>query len=106
MALLTGALQLPSRNPALYWNVKHRPRGWNWIDPEKEAKGAVLSIQNGLSTCTRILAEKGEDIEELIIERARELALAKEHGVTIVGIAPEVIETPDRKSKDDQADDA
>jgi capsid protein len=65
--------------------VRHRPRGWQWIDPEKEARAAVLSIQNGLGTRTGFLAEKGEDIEDVFAELSREQALAVEYGINVSG---------------------
>lgn len=88
MALLTGSLTLPSRDPSRYLAVRHRPRGWQWIDPEKEARAAVISIQNGLGTRTGFLAEKGEDIEDVFAELAREQALAEEYGINVSGETP------------------
>lgn len=85
MALLTGTLKLASRDPSRYMAVRHRPRGWQWIDPEKEARAAVISIQNGLGTRTGFLAEKGEDIEDVFAELAREKALAEEYGISVSG---------------------
>jgi lambda family phage portal protein len=88
MALLTGSLTLASRDPSRYMAVRHRPRGWQWIDPEKEARAAVLSIQNGLGTRTGFLAEKGEDIEDVFAELSREQALAEEYGISVSGEVP------------------
>jgi lambda family phage portal protein len=88
MALLTGTLKLASRDPSRYLAVRHRPRGWQWIDPEKEARAAVVSIQNGLGTRTGFLAEKGDDIEDVFAELAREQALAEEYGINVSGEAP------------------
>jgi lambda family phage portal protein len=88
MALLTGSLKLASRDPYRYMAVRHRPRGWQWIDPEKEARAAVLSIQNGLGTRTGFLAEKGEDIEDVFAELAREQALSEEYGINVSGEVP------------------
>ncbi len=88
MALLTGSLKLPSRDPSRYLAVRHRPRGWQWIDPEKEAKAAVISIQNGLGTRTGFLAEKGEDIEDVFAELAREQELADQYGLNISNDLP------------------
>ncbi len=85
MALLTGALKAASRDPARYLAVRHRPRGWQWIDPEKEAKAAVISIQNGLGTRTGFLAEKGEDLEDVFAELAREQELAAKYGLSVSG---------------------
>jgi len=88
MALLTGSLTLPTRDPSRYLAVRHRPRGWQWIDPEKEARAAMVSIQNGLGTRTGFLAEKGEDIEDVFAELAREQALAEEYGINVSGEVP------------------
>jgi len=88
MALLTGSLTLSTRDPSRYLTVRHRPRGWQWIDPEKEARAAVVSIQNGLGTRTGFLAEKGEDIEDVFAELAREQALATEYGINVSGEVP------------------
>jgi len=85
MALLTGRLKLASKNPGRYMAVRHRPRGWPWIDPQKETKAAVMAIENGLGTRTSFLAEKGEDVEEVFRELKRELELAAELGLTIDG---------------------
>ncbi len=73
-------------------SVIHRPRGWQWIDPEKEIKANVLAIQNGLATCTGILAALGIEVEDLYAERARELRLAKKYGIPITGALPELAE--------------
>jgi len=100
MALLTGSLKLPSRDPSRYLAVRHRPRGWQWIDPEKEAKAAVISIQNGLGTRTGFLAEKGEDIEDVFAELAREQELADQYGLRISTELP--ADTQGQKQGDDE----
>lgn len=89
MSLLSGALRLPSRNPDRYLAVRHRARGWDWIDPEKAAKGAILAIANGLGTRTSFLAERGEDIEDVFRELARENELAAKYEISINGEAPD-----------------
>jgi len=86
MALTTGALGLPTRNPARYMAVRHRPRGWAWIDPEKETKAAVLAIHAGLGSRTSFLAERGEDLEQLLQELEHEKKLALKYGIDIDGV--------------------
>ena len=83
--------------------VRHRPRGWQWIDPEKEAKAAVISIQNGLGTRTGFLAEKGEDLEDVFAELAREQELAKEYGIAIS--APTTQEAPAEQDDEEAPED-
>lgn len=89
MSLTSGALRLPTRNPERYLNVRHIARGWDWIDPEKAAKGNVLAIQHGLGTRTAFLAERGEDIEDVFRELKREQDLAEELGISIDGEIPD-----------------
>lgn len=109
MALLTGAITLPTRNPANYMLVKFRPRGWAWIDPQKEAAGAVLSIENGLGTRTGFLAEKGEDVEDVFRDLAREKMLAAKYDIEIGGgLPPEPALTKaewDAQNADDEDED-
>jgi lambda family phage portal protein len=55
------------------------PRGW--VDPVKEAQGAVLRMDAGVSTLQQEASEQGHDWEELLDQRARERARMKELGV-------------------------
>jgi lambda family phage portal protein len=61
------------------------PPGWQWVDPQKEASGKELEVENTMETLTAIAASKGRDFEELAEERARELAyikaLEEKHGI-------------------------
>jgi lambda family phage portal protein len=55
------------------------PRGW--VDPVKEAQGAVLRMDAGVSTLQQEAAEQGHDWEELLDQRARERARMTELGI-------------------------
>ncbi len=88
MALLTGSLKLGTRDPRLYMAVRHRPRGWPWVDPEKEVKASSLAIGNGLDSRTSVLAGKGVDIDDLFKELAEEKALAESYGISITADGP------------------
>jgi lambda family phage portal protein len=55
------------------------PRGW--VDPVKEAQGAVLRMDAAVSTLQQEAAEQGHDWEELLDQRARERARMKELGL-------------------------
>jgi lambda family phage portal protein len=52
-----------------------------WVDPVKEKQGAILGMDAGLSTLQRECAEQGLDYEEVIDQRAREIAMFKEKGL-------------------------
>jgi lambda family phage portal protein len=59
------------------------PRGWDWVDPKNEIGAAVNAIENGLTTRTKVVASKGGDFEENIIELAREQEIIAQHKVRI-----------------------
>jgi len=88
IALLTKALRLRSNRPDDFLAVRHRPRGWPWIDPQKEAQGAILAIENQLSSRTSALAEKGIEIEDVFAEIKTERELAAKYGIELKTSAP------------------
>lgn len=73
--------------------IRHKwiapPRGW--VDPVKEAQGAVLRMDAGVSTLQTEAAEQGHDWEELLDQRARERQRMADLGIPepawIAGIA-------------------
>jgi lambda family phage portal protein len=85
LAVLSGELQLKGyeTNPDLYKNVKWMPRGWSWIDPLKEVQAYKAAVRSGFMTQAEVVAQAGGDFEELIVQRGRELELAKENGVML-----------------------
>ncbi len=85
MAVLSGELNLPNYEtaPLRYKKIKWMPRGWAWIDPVKEITASKEAILGGLSSLTNELSQQGEDVEEVFAQRAREIALAKTHKLTL-----------------------
>lgn len=72
-----------------------RPRGWQWVDPAKEARGHETAIRLRIKSRTAAAAEMGLDLETTLREIAAEEALAERLGVDLaaadaaLGIAPE-----------------
>lgn len=60
---------------------KFIPRGWSWVDPDKEIRSAVTAIDRGLTSATRIAAEQGRDLVEVYDEIQAEREMAKERGL-------------------------
>jgi lambda family phage portal protein len=66
-----------------YSAAKWMGPGRGWIDIVKERQGAVLGMDSGLSTLEQECAENGgEDWEENLDQRKRELQAYKERGLT------------------------
>jgi len=68
--------------PEEYGAHRFQPRGWAWVDPLKDVESSALAIAYGLTTRGRVVAEQGEDYEELLAEVDRERQLEELYGVT------------------------
>ncbi len=83
MALLTQQVPL---DPGLYDRInapKFYTRTWDWVDPLKDVEAKLAELRAGLTSRTRILAEKGIDFEELLEELKEEKQLMQEKGIYI-----------------------
>ncbi|MGC0122418.1 phage portal protein [Providencia rettgeri] len=86
----TEALPLPNNAPdfleakAAYSRARWMGPGRGWVDPVSEKKGAILGMNAGLSTLEMEAAENaGEDWEEMLDQRAREIEAFKERGIPL-----------------------
>lgn len=61
---------------------KWQGRRWEWVDPEKDINARITELKAGLTTRTRIAAEKGEDFEEILEELAEEQKMIDAAGLT------------------------
>lgn len=110
MSLLAGAITTPngSKLPAtkidkFKQGLGFTARGWDWVDPLKEVNAAAKAIEEGLATRSQIVASKGGDFEENIIELEREMALLKKHNIKLGAEAPA---NPNAVNNTDGAEDA
>jgi lambda family phage portal protein len=77
---LTGAVRQPADLSAIKW----QPRGFPWIDPQKDAQGDLTRVASGTDSLTRQAQEQGRTVEEVFRERADEIALAKSLDVPLM----------------------
>jgi lambda family phage portal protein len=83
MSLLTKSINLPFEKFAKFNAPKFIGRGFEHIDPEREVTANLTEIQAGLTSKSRVVAEKdGQDYEELLMEIKKEKELEKQYGVT------------------------
>jgi lambda family phage portal protein len=103
-ALLSGELVLDSRDPEKFAAGKWEPRGWQWVDPLKDAQSAILAIGARLKSRDSIVAETGEDIGEVFEEIQQEEQLAEELGLdlTLPGAAKPLGGPEDQSAVDDE----
>lgn len=87
-AMDAGEVALPEAKMWKWSQTVWVPRGWQWVDPEKETTAQVLAIGNGLMTVTQALAERGLDLEDVLAQRAAEKKLLESYGLPAVTGAP------------------
>lgn len=60
--------------------------GWSWIDPVKEVNANKIAVQSGQDTLASVCASRGDDWQDTLRQRARELKYQKdleaEYGVS------------------------
>ena len=87
-------------NPKKFEAVLFKPRGWSWIDPTKEVEAYKEAIKNGFTTVTDVVAQTagGQDIEDVIQTRVRELKMMQEAGL-VFETSPEFYTAEVQKAK-------
>lgn len=103
MQALTGRLPLDVSRLERYHDVYFQPRRWAWVDPMKEVGASIEAINARLKSRTRVIAEGGEDIEDVFDEIAEEEDLAEEKGVDLTPVKPKatgVVDEPATEGSD------
>ena len=98
IALLNGMLKDPLSGNSLpfsklqkFQKVQFRPRRWPWVDPLNDVKADVLSINNRLTSRSKVIEENSADsYEDVIDETAQEADYAKSKDVQL----PDIQATP------------
>lgn len=99
MAILRGALNLPMAKFDKFNAIRWQPRGWAWVDPLKDVQASIAAVGAGFKTRAQVVAESGDDIEEVFEQLAKEQQLAAQYGLTLTSEKPEAPVPPE---KDDE----
>lgn len=68
---------------AQYTDHEWEPRGFEYVDPEKDIAADLKEVAAGVNSLTRIAALRGRDLRTVLLERRAEQALAEELDVAI-----------------------
>lgn len=104
MAQLTNQLDARA-DSRTYFLVDWQPRGWDWVDPLKDAQGAEKEIELGINSRTRVAASKGRHLPDVLDELANEKRLAADKGVDIEPKKSGAGNTAQTEDDSDNADD-
>ncbi len=84
-AMLAGPLKkLPFTKFEKFDAATWKPRGWEWVDPQKEVTAHREELEAGLTSRTRVLSKRGIDFKELLDEIAEEKEMMAAKGVEFV----------------------
>lgn len=73
---------LPADKLAKFANAsRFQGRRWRWVDPGKELEAFAKAVELGVTSRTRIAAEQGDDLEDVLDELEQEQELMKAKGL-------------------------
>jgi len=82
MAITVGRINLPMGKYDLFADqVIYRPRGFAWVDPQKEIQASVTALNNGIVSLQDVHSQYGRDTEEIFEQINREGELADRYGI-------------------------
>lgn len=83
MALLSGRVRLPLDKLEKFQAATWRPRGWPSVNPKDDATANASALASGDKSLTEIVAERGRSLEDVLDERAAEVAAFKARGLPV-----------------------
>lgn len=99
--LLSGATTLPASKIDKFAAASWQPRRWQWVDPLKDVQANIAAIDKGLKSRRQVIAETGNDIEDVFADLAAEQELADELGIKLAA-PPPAPAADDNNNDDDQ----
>ena len=80
LAVLSGELRLKGYelNPEMFCCPRWMPRGFSWIDPVREVSAFKDAVRCGFMTQGDVIAQAGNDIDDVFRQRAEELEMMEE----------------------------
>ena len=83
MALLADAVKLDTRDFRKFLDVRWVPRGWAGVDPIKDIEAAVSGMDRGLVAPQDVVAEQGQELEDVYRKISEADKLAKQYGIEV-----------------------
>ena len=80
--------QIPMQRFDKFAKPNWQARGWEWVDPLKDAKANLQELHMGTKSRADILSEKGKDIEDVFEQLKAENDLAESVGIDINQVNP------------------
>lgn len=81
--LVNGFIGLPQNRMQKLMDISWQPRGWQWIDPLKDAAAFEKMLANNLTAPSLLVAEQGRDFEEVCAQIAEDRKIMTKYGLTV-----------------------
>lgn len=79
-----GYIPIPAtRFDKFFSATNFRPRGWQWVDPQKEINAAVEAMHNGIMSMQDVSNQYGRDVEETFSQWQRDQEMAAQFGLEL-----------------------
>ncbi len=84
LAVMSGAIDAPGffADPEPYLSAEWLPPAFDWVDPLKDIRAEIESIDAGLKSRAQSVAEAGYDVEALDAQIAADRAREQRHGLS------------------------
>ena len=86
IAVGSGAVEIPDYfdRRRFYRRIEWQPDGWDWVDPFKDVKAAIMEARAGFTSRKRIVARRhGVDVEDIDQEMAEDNRRADDAGLVL-----------------------
>lgn len=103
-AWLMGAVELKSPEYFACLEPDFKARAWRYIDPQKEITADILGLESGITSYTKVLSERGIDLDDHLAEIKSEREKMAAAGVELTPKKPEP-QPPADDPPDDEGDD-
>ena len=81
--LLNQSLPLPPRKVAKFREVVWHPRGFAWVDPQKDLAASADGVALGVQTRQDVVAAQGKNLPEVFEQLRREQDMAQALGISV-----------------------
>lgn len=82
--MMFGVIPIPVQRFDKFFDATvFRPRGWQWVDPQKEISAAVEAMHNGIMSMQDVSTQYGRDVEETFSQWQRDKELAESFGLEL-----------------------
>lgn len=79
-----GYISIPATRFDKFFAASHfRPRGWQWVDPQKEVNAAIAAMHNGIMSMQDVATQYGRDVEETFSQWQRDKEMADQFGLEL-----------------------